>query len=273
MRKTAFTLAFVGAFAGLTMMTGAASAQGAVTKISEAGPNDLRVLVVNSLRTALEHGMAGAEKVTGHKIVIQTGTAGGNLKDAIMSGQGYELALLTPEVNAELIKGGKAIPGQTLIATGRMGFAVVGDVKVDVSSPAAIKKTLTGAKSVVFSPQSSGRPSIDKMFTAIGVTEAMIKHDNSGTPDQKWGPGEYQVYLYPMSEIVGWADRDWKNMGAFPPEYQVPVVVNAITGASARDPAATKKLLDYLTGPEMTAILIKDAWTPAKADAKAAHNH
>lgn len=262
MRKTAFTLAL----AGLMMMTGVASAQNAVTKISDAGPNDLRVLAINSLRTALEHGTAGAEKATGHKIVIQTGTAGGNLKDTIMSGQGYELALLTPEVNAELIKAGKAAPGETLIATGRMGFAVVGDVKVDVSSPAAIKKTLTGAKSVVFSPTSSGRPSIDKMFAAIGVTEAMIKHDASGLPDQKWGPGEYQVYLYPMSEIVSWTDRNWKNMGPFPAEYQLPVVVHAITGVNARDPAATKKLLDYLTGAEMTAILTKDAWTPAKAE-------
>lgn len=254
MRK--FTIGL--ALAATALLSGQATAQVA-SRISLAGPNDLRVLAINSIRTALERGMADAEKATGHHIVLETGTAGGNLKTAAMKDEGFEVALLTSDVNAELIKAGKAQAGETPIAVGRMGFALRGDAKVDVSTPDAIRLTLVNAKSVVFSPQSSGRPSIDKMFAAAGVTEAMIKHNAGRSPEVKLAPGEYELILYPMSEIIAW-ETDWKNLGPFPAAYQVPVAVKAVVGAKPRDPAATRKLMAYLTSPRMTAILKEDGW-------------
>jgi molybdate transport system substrate-binding protein len=253
MRRAVFTLAVT----GLVLMAGSVCAQTPAPKLSDAGPNDFRMLAVNSLRTALDRGLPGAEKVIGHHIVIVYGTASGNLKNTIMGGQDFEIALLTPDVNAELAKAGKIAPGEIQFATGRMGFALRGEAKVDVSGPDAIRKTLLTAKSVVFSPMSSGLPAIQKMLDALGIADA-IKHNNSGSPQVPLGPGEYEIFLYPMSEIV--TNKEWKNLGLFPDAWQVPVLVKAVTGLHARDSAATKALMDYLTGPAMTAILAEDAW-------------
>lgn len=71
-------------------------------------------------------------------------------------------------------------------------------------------------------------------------------------------PGEYEIFLYPMSEIV--TNKTWKNLGLFPDPWQVPVQVTAVTGLHARDPAGTKALMAYLMGPAMTASLTEDAW-------------
>lgn len=166
---------------GLVLMAGGVCAQTSAVKLADAGPEDFRILAVNSLRTALERALPGAEKASGHHILVLYGTASGNLKNTIMSGQDFEVALLTPEVNAELAKAGKTAPGEVPFATGRMGFALRGEAAADVSTSDAIRKTLLGAKSVVFSPMSSGLPAIQKMLGALGIADA-IKHNNSGTP-------------------------------------------------------------------------------------------
>ena len=257
MRKIAFTLSV----AGLVLMAGGVLAQTPAflqpsQKIKDAGPNDLRVLAINSLHVPLVQAAAGAEKAAGHHIVFEFGTASGNLKDAAMSGD-FEIAILTPDVTAELTAAGKAAPGEIQIATGRMGFALNGDAKGDVSNPDAIRKTLLGAKQVIFSPMSSGIVSISKMLGDLGITDK-IKHVSSGAAGAKLGPGEYEIYLYPMSEVV--VATAWKNLGPFPATWQVPVVVKAVTGAHARDAAATKALMDYLKGPAMTKIQTDYAW-------------
>ena len=255
MRKVALSIA------GLVLMAGGVFAQTPAflqpsQKIKDAGPNDLRVLAINSLHVPLLDASAGAEKAAGHHIVFEFGTAGGNLKDAAMTGD-YEIAILTPDVTGDLIKAGKAAPGEIQIATGRMGFALNGEGAGDVSSPDAIRKTLLGAKQVIFSPMSSGIVSISKMLGELGITDK-IKHVGSGSAGAKLGPGEYEVYLYPMSEVV--VAKAWKNLGPFPANWQVPVVVKAVTGVHARDAAATKALLDYLKSPAMTKILTDYAW-------------
>lgn len=257
MRKVALSVA------GLVLLAGAVCAQTPAylqpsAKIKDAGPNDLRVLAVNSIRLPLLQGLAGAEKATGRHIVIETGTAYGNLKEMILGGQDFEVALLLPVVNAELVKAGKILPGETNMGSATMGFGLHGDAKVDVSTPAALRKTLIGAKAVIFSPTSSGTPANQKLMSDLKLTDALIKHKNSGTPPVKLGPGEYEIFLYPLSEII--QEKEWKNLGPYPESARIPVVVTAVTGAHARDAAATKALMDYLKSPAMTAILTKNLW-------------
>src|SRR3954470_5997815 len=115
MHKTAFTCAVT----SLLLMAGGLCAQTPAPNLSDAGPNDMRMLAVNSLRTSLVRALPAAEKAAGHHIVIIYGTASGNLKNTIISGQDFEIALLTPDVNAELAKAGKIAPGETPFATGR----------------------------------------------------------------------------------------------------------------------------------------------------------
>ena len=59
-------------------------------RIATAKPGDLRVLATAAIRIPLEAVRAEAAKAIGHPLVIEYGSARGNLKDAIMAGTGTD---------------------------------------------------------------------------------------------------------------------------------------------------------------------------------------
>jgi ABC-type molybdate transport system substrate-binding protein len=79
-----------------------ASAQGGRgQKVAEAKPGDVRVMVTAAIRTPLEAVRAEAQKAVGKPLVIEYGSARGNLKDQILAGQPFEVAMLLPDVDEQ----------------------------------------------------------------------------------------------------------------------------------------------------------------------------
>src|SRR5450432_1835876 len=82
---------------------GPANAQGfAGPKVADAKPGDLRVIVTAAIREPLDAVLAQARQVVGRPIVVEYGSARGNLKDMILAGQDFEVAMLPPDVDEEL---------------------------------------------------------------------------------------------------------------------------------------------------------------------------
>ena len=54
--------------------------------------------------------LAQAQQVVGRRLVVEYGSARGNLRDTILAGQDFEVALLLPDVNEELLRQGKILP-------------------------------------------------------------------------------------------------------------------------------------------------------------------
>jgi ABC-type molybdate transport system substrate-binding protein len=77
--------------------------------MADAKPGDIRVMVTAAIRVPLEEVRAQAEQAVGHPLVIEYGSARGNLKDEILAGQAFEVAILLPDVNDELAKQGKIV--------------------------------------------------------------------------------------------------------------------------------------------------------------------
>ena len=185
--------AIIGCGMSLLLACGtAAIAQGGRgQRAADAKPGDVRLMVTAAIRTPLEAVRAEAEKTVGHPLVIEYGSARGNLKDEILAGQAFEVAMLLPDVNDELLKAGKIVRGAFDIARVNIAIGLRGDVpSIDLSTPEAVKKSMLNAKSLRWAPTGAALLTVNKILDTLGIRETVkAKHNMPGTVPL--GPGEY----------------------------------------------------------------------------------
>ena len=103
-----------------------ANAQFTGLKVADAKPGDVRVIATAAIRDPLNAVLKQAEAVIGKPIVAEYGSARGNLKDAILKGQDFEVALLLPDVDDEIQRAGKIAPDRFEIARVPVAFGFPG---------------------------------------------------------------------------------------------------------------------------------------------------
>jgi molybdate transport system substrate-binding protein len=138
---------------------GPANAQGLTgPKVVDAKPGHLRVIATAAIREPLDAVLAQAQRAVGRPLVVEYGSARGNLRDEILAGQDFEVALLLPDVNEELLRQGKILPESHEIARVNVAIGLRGDAtNIDVSTPAALKHAMLNARSVKYARRA--RPS------------------------------------------------------------------------------------------------------------------
>jgi molybdate transport system substrate-binding protein len=233
-------------------------------KVADAKPGDLRVMVTGAISAPLQSVRAEAERVVGRTVVIQYGSARGNLKNAILAGQEFDVALLLPDVNAELLAKDKILPRKRLIAQVPIAIALRGDVAPpDISTPEALKAALLGAKSVKYGPTGVARDTVDKILRTLGVADAI--KDSSKLErfsDVPLAPGEYELNIYPLSEIL--MNKNSKNLGLVPAQLHVPGSIEAVVSKQASDRQAAEAFIEFLAGPAIDPGLAKSGMTKAQ---------
>ena len=85
-------------------------------KVADARPGDVRVIATAAIREPLNAVLKQAEATVDKPIVAEYGSARGNLKDQILKGQDFEVAMLLPDVDDEIQAAGKIVPGRFEIA-------------------------------------------------------------------------------------------------------------------------------------------------------------
>lgn len=249
-------------------------------QVRDAKANELRVIATGSVDAPLRAMQAEAEAAVKWPLIMEFGAARGGLRDQILAGQDFEVAVLMPDVNQELIKLGKALPQIYPVARVLVGIGYRGEGPLpDVSTPAALKKVLLGAKSVTYNPTGAGQPTAAKMLSSLGIADAIKDASKStfapsaspapgpggaGSPSSGQGgtmgiplaPGEYGLIISPLSEII--SNRNLRSLGPVLAEFQVPVVVEAVIGANAKNEQAAKAFVEFLRSPAFEAALIKN---------------
>jgi molybdate transport system substrate-binding protein len=222
--------------------------------LADAKPGDARLIATAAIRLPPAI-IAQAEKAIGTRIVVQYGSARGNLKDMILKGQEFDVAILLPDVNEELFKAGKINDATHEIARVPIGFALRGDVPpMDVSTPAAVKSAFLKAKSVKYSPTGAAILTVRKVLSTLDIA-GTIKDSSTVREEVPLGPGEYEMNVYPISEII--PNTRLKNLGVVIPSLQVPSILQAVVGRGA-DPAAAKALIAFLQGPTLDTWLAQN---------------
>lgn len=232
-----------------------ADAQFTGAKIADAKPGDVRVLATAAIREPLEAVLKQAQAAIGRRIVAEYGSARGNLKDAILNGQNFEVAILLPDVDDDILAAGKIAPGRFEIARVPVAFGLRGAVPApDVGSPAAVRATLLNAKSVKYSPTGAALMTVRKILSTLDIAAKI--HDSSAAREAvPLAAGEYEINIYPLSEII--ATKTLKNLGAVIAPLQVPAIIEATVGTNAADPKAAHALITFLQGPAID-LALKD---------------
>ena len=253
---------YIAALAVLVCLGSPASAQFTSHKLSEAKPGALRVFATEAVASELDSVLKEAEAATGKTVTVEYGSARGDLRDKILAGQSFEVAVLLPDVNAELLKRGKVRPGGFPVARVPAAIGLRGDGRgVDVSTPAGLKAALLKARSVKYFPTGAVLDSIHKIFTSLNVT-GKIRDTSKLTTPVKLGPGEYEICIYPITEVL--TLKELKNLGPVIPQFQIPAVVEASIGKHANDARAARALIAFMQGPQMIKALKKSGMEAGK---------
>ena len=252
---TPLTIVAIGLVLLLLLVTGApAMAQvGGGERIATARPGDLRVLATAAIRVPLEAVRAEAAKAIGHPLVIEYGSARGNLKDAIMAGTGFDVAMLLPDVDEQLLKAAKITAPGVVIARTDVAIGLRGDGMPELSSPEKIKAAMLNAKSLRWSDTGAALFTVNRILETLNIRDAVQAKHNVAPAPVPLGPGEYEINIYPLSEIL--PDKNLRNMGPVIPELQVPAVVTATVSAHTPNATAARSLVTFLQGPAIEPAL------------------
>jgi len=222
-------------------------------RIADAKPGDVRVLATAAIRIPLDAVRAEASKAIGHPLVIEYGSARGNLKDAAMAGRAFEVAMLLPDVDEELLKAGKITAPGVVVAKTDVAIGLRGDGTPDLSTPDKIKTAMLNAKALRWADTGAALFTVNKILDTLKIRDAVKAKHDMASPPVSLGAGEYEINLYPLSEIL--PNKNLRNMGPVIPALQVPVVVTAVISANTPNAAAAKALISFLQGPAIEPAL------------------
>ena len=233
-----------------------AEAQFAAAKVADAKPGDVRVIATAAIREPLDAVLKQAEATIGKPIVAEYGSARGNLREKIFSGQDFEVAMLLPVVDDELEAAGKIAPGRFEIARVPVAFGLRGEAPhLDVNSSAAVKAAMLNAKSVKYAPTGAALMTVHKILSTLDIADK-IRDSSRVAGEVPLAAGEYEINIYPLSEII--PNKRLINLGAVIAELQVPIVIEATLGKNAVDLAAAQALIAFLQGPTIDQALKDD---------------
>ena len=133
-----------------------------------------------------------------------------------------------------------------------------GAPKPDISTPAALKRTLLDAKSIIAVDPAQGSAGgvVLEALEKLGITDQVkpkIKWvQNAGIVQDSVAKGEIEIALGPyLSEM---RNPGLDVVGALPTEASTPVDITGFLSTSVKDAKAASALLAYLSSPEVAPV-------------------
>jgi molybdate transport system substrate-binding protein len=230
---------------------------------------DVTVVSGGAFKQVLNALIAQYEKETGNKVAATYQTVGQHLALIRDGKEQFDVAILTPEAIDGLAKDGKVVPG-TRADLAKVGIGVVvkaGAPLPDISTDEAFKRALLAAKSVAYIDPKAGGSSgiyVDKLLQRLGVADqvrAKAVLVQGGAVADKVAAGEAEIGVHQISEILPVAGVTL--VGPLPAAIQNFTVYAAGVGSAAKDAAAAKGFVQFLTGPHALPIIKAKGMEPA----------
>jgi molybdate transport system substrate-binding protein len=240
----------------------------AISGFSPAIAAEIKVLSAGAFKQVVLALVPAFEKQTGHKVIVDNGTAG-ELQKRIEGGEAFDVAVITPGVLDGLTAKGLVLPGSRAnVASVGVGVMVKeGAAKPDIGTVDAFKKALLAAKTVAYIDPKSGGSSgvyIEKLIDQLGVGDAVrakAKLKNGGYVADLIVSGEAELGLHQISEIV--PVKGVVLIGPLPKEIQNTTTYAAGVGASAKDKDAAQALIKMFSSPAAAELLKSKGMEPA----------
>ena len=219
-----------------------ASAQ---TEVSVIGPGGVRGAVTKLI--------PGFEAKTGYKVKATFGSGGGTHAQ-VVKGDEFDVVIVQPPYQDVIESGNVMKDTEKQLAAVPVGVAVKkGTPKPDISNAAAVKKMLVDAKAVSYPNPAGGAAagvSFDQTLKQLGIYDQVKAKYKPGQADLA-AKGEVDVSVTYLSEVV---DPGVDIVGPLPKDISTPTALVAFVHTKAKDPAAAKALVQYLSGPEAAEV-------------------
>jgi len=230
--------------------------------------SEVTLIAPGGIRAALEELIPQFEKKTGIKVKATYGSGLGTKKQ-VTAGEPFDVPVLQPPYPEVLASGNVVASSAKMLASVSVGVAVKkGAPKPDISTPEAVKKMLLSAKSIGYPSPAGGAAagvSFDETLKKLGVAdqvESKLKRAQGGAGAMKLAAtGEVEIGLTFVSEME---DPGIDVVGPLPKSISPPTTLVGFISAHAKDPAAAKKLLDFISSREAAAAYKAQRMDPAK---------
>lgn len=226
-------------------------------------PTEIKVLSTTALKTSMDQLMPQFEQASGYKTAFSYGPST-RIAKQVADGEANDVAIVTDTGIDSLIKQGRIVPGtRTDVARSAMALAVQnGAPKPDISTPEKFKQAMLAAKSLGMSNPVGGGASgaiLAGIFDKLGIAEQM-------KPKLTFGPGgpaglignflvrkEVEVGIQQLPELMAVPGID--IVGMLPFGRETVSVFSAGLSSAAKDAAAARALIAFLTTPAAKAVL------------------
>jgi molybdate transport system substrate-binding protein len=235
---------------------------------ARAQSTEVTLIAPGGIRAAVEQLIPGFEKKTGYKVKATFGSGGGTHKQ-VVAGEAFDVPIVQPPYQDVVASGNVVAASETPLASVAIGVAVKkGAPKPDISSPEAVKRTLLAAKSISYPNPAGGAAagvSFDETLKKLGIADQMqpkIKRAQGGAGAMVMAAnGEVEIGLTFLSEME---TPGIDVVGPLPREISTPTTLVGFVSSHAKDPAAAKALLAYLSSPAAAAVYKKQGMQPGR---------
>ena len=232
---------------------------------------EIKVLSALAMKPVMEDLGPKFDRATGHKLAITFATVGEAVK-RVQGGESVDVAVLPQQGIDSFVKNGKAAAANVIVvATSGNGVAVrKGAPKPDISSPEALKRALLAAKSFTYTPTTFGGtsgPHVVKVLERLGIADEMKsktifpKTAGGAAVGALIASGEAEIGIQQIQELIPVAGIE--VVGPLPGDLQNNLVFQATVMAGAKDPEASKALVDFLRTPEAARVIKAKGMEPA----------
>ena len=204
-------------------------------------------------------------RITGHKlIVIQESRT--ELEQRLASDAPADLIVQTTSVMDGVIERGKVVAGSSKIfARAAVGLSVKsGAPSPDIGTPEAFKRTVLGARSIVYSLGGSGLVAA-RAIEKLGITGQMKSrtvHSDGGPAAGYVARGEAEMAIQQLNVSKPVAGTDY--VGNLPGDLHEYVVFAVAIMAGSKEQEAARALIEFVASPEAGALLQKGMMEPAR---------
>jgi molybdate transport system substrate-binding protein len=230
--------------------------------------NEITLIAPGGIRDAVEQLIPGFESKTGHKVKATFGSGLGTKKQ-VAQGEAFDVPIVQPPYPEVLASGNVVAGSATTLASVAVGIAVrKGAPKPDISTLAAVRKTLLAAKSISYPNPAGGAAagvSFDETLRKLGIAEQVeskLKRAQGGAGAMAMAAkGEAEIGVTFVSEM---SDPGIDIVGPFPKEIAPPTTLVGFVSSHTKDAAAAKSLLEYLSSPAAAPVYKAHGMQPGR---------
>jgi len=217
------------------------------------GPSEVTVISAGAVKTAFTEASGAWERRSGNK-VSATFSPAGELRKRVSAKEIADVLIVPADIFGE-VAAAVDVSTRRDLGVVAMGAAVKKGAPVpDISTSAALKRTLTEAKSLTYMDPTrgtSGKHFDEQVLPKLGIRDAVRAKatlGDGGFIAEKVARGEVEIAFHQMTEMI--PVQGVTIVGPLPGELQKLTVYSGAVMKDAKNPVQAQALLDYLVSVE-----------------------